>query len=187
MVAIGSGAARQIEDWRLSRYACYLIVQTRRAELTDELAGLSEAERRLLLRDQVGEQNKDLAAVAYGAYGAGVLTGRDFAIFQDHGYMGLYNGEKAADIHARKGLKKSQGILDYMGSEELAANFFRITQTEANQARHEMGAPVRGFIRDQGGSMPEDLATPEVNAQELRRREQQRLASGPTLWDEASE
>ena len=136
MVTLGSGATREVTDYDLSRYACYLVVQngdpekpviaagqtyfavrTREAELAEELTGLSEAQRRLVLRDQVKNDNTTLAAVAYGA---GVLTQSDFAIFQDHGYRGLYAGETAADIHARKGLKKSQRILDHMGSEELS-------------------------------------------------------------------
>jgi hypothetical protein len=132
MVQIGSGAVRDIEDFHLSRYACYLIVQnadpekpvvalgqtyfatqTRAAELTQE-------QQRIELRDQVAERNKSLAA---GAYEVGVVSARDFAIFTDHGYMGLYDGEKAADIHARKGLKRGQHILDWMKAEELAANY----------------------------------------------------------------
>jgi len=213
MVQIGSGAEREIEDWHLSRYACYLIVQnadpekhivalgqtyfavrTREAELADDLAQLTEAERRLLLRDRVKDENTTLAAVAYGA---GVLTAQDFGIFQDHGYKGLYDGETAADIRARKGLRGSQRILDWMGSEELAANYFRITQTEAkiaregitekdraNEAHHDMGRAVRQFISDQGGTMPEDLPTPEKSIQQLKRQQQKRVQSGPTLWDD---
>lgn len=108
------------------------------------------------------EQNTHLAATAYGA---GVLTAQDFAIFQDHGYKGLYNGETARDIAARKGLKRNQKILDWMGSEELAANLFRATQAEAqlrregvtdkgtaNQVHHDVGSAVRRFIIEDLGA-----------------------------------
>ena len=205
MITTGKGAKREIEDWDLSRYACYLIVQnadpekpivalgqtyfavrTRQAELAEELANLPERQRRMLLRDDVSRQNVQLA----GTYSVvGEVTERDFAIFQDHGYMGLYNGERAKDIAARKGLKSRQKILDWMGSEELAANLFRITQTEAklrregitdkeeaNRTHHEVGAAVRSFIIDDlGGTPPEQLPTPKESIQQLRRRERQRL------------
>ncbi len=140
MVEIGSGALREVEDVRLSRYACYLVVQngdssklviangqtyfamqTRRQELADDgkFAQLSEADKRLAIRNELATHNKHLAAAAKEA---GVETGQDFAIFQDHGYKGLYGGLGNKEIHARKGLKKSQKILDHMGSTELAAN-----------------------------------------------------------------
>jgi DNA-damage-inducible protein D len=198
MVDIGSGAKRQIPDVRLSRYACYLIVQngdpskpviangqtyfavqTRRQELGDaeRYAGLPEDERRLMLRDELAKHNRDLAAVARQA---GVETGLDYAIFQDHGYKGLYGGLGAKEIHARKGLKKSHKILDHMGSTELAANLFRATQTEeklrrdkvrakqhANQTHHDVGAKVRQTIKDLGGTMPEQLPTPEKSVRQL--------------------
>lgn len=148
MVAIGSDAKREVEDMHLSRYACYLIVQnadpakevvalgqtyfavqTRRQEVADAeaLAELSEDQRRLLLRQRVKLQNTDLASAAKSA---GVITARDFAVFQNHGYRGLYNGLTAEAIHRRKQLKKSQHILDHMGTTELAANLFRSTQAE---------------------------------------------------------
>ncbi len=134
MVDIGSGAKRELPDVRLSRYACYLIVQngdpskpviangqtyfamqTRRQELNDseKFAQLSENEKRLAIRNELAEHNKYLAAAAKDA---GVETSLDYAIFQDHGYKGLYGGLGAKDIHARKGLKKSQKILDHMGT-----------------------------------------------------------------------
>ena len=143
MVEIGSGAHREVEDVRLSRYACYLIVQngdpskpviangqtyfalqTRRQELADErqFAQLPEDDKRLAIRNELAAHNKYLAAAAKDA---GVDSPLDYAIFQDHGYKGLYGGLGAKDIHARKGLKKSQKILDHMGSTELAANLFR--------------------------------------------------------------
>jgi DNA-damage-inducible protein D len=143
MVEIGSGAMRELEDVQLSRYACYLVVQngdpskpviangqsyfalqTRRQELADQakFAQLSEDEKRIAIRNELAQHNKHLAAAAKEA---GVETPLDYAIFQDHGYKGLYGGLGNKDIHARKGLKKSQKILDHMGSTELAANLFR--------------------------------------------------------------
>ncbi|MCR4305232.1 MAG: DNA damage-inducible protein D [Gallionella sp.] len=198
MVDIGSGAKREIEDYRLSRYACYLIVQngdpsksvvangqtyfalqTRRQELNDNeaYARLSEDEKRLAIRNEMAEHNKHLAAAAKDA---GVETPIDYAIFQDHGYKGLYGGRGAKDIHAIKGLKKSQKILDHMGSTELAANLFRATQAEeklrrdkvrgkqtANQTHYEVGKKVRQTISELGGTMPEALPTPETSIKQL--------------------
>jgi DNA-damage-inducible protein D len=135
-VELGSGAKRKLEDVHLSRYACYLVVQnadpskeivalgqtyfavqTRRAEVADQMAALDEDQRRLFLRGQLADHNRQLAAAANEA---GVIEPADFAVFQDHGYMGLYGGLRSRDIHTRKGLKKSQRILDHMGSTELA-------------------------------------------------------------------
>lgn len=198
MVVIGSGAKRQIEDVRLSRYACYLIVQngdpskeviangqtyfaiqTRRQELADDaqFARLSEDDKRLAIRNELAQHNKYLAAAAKEA---GVETGLDYAIFQDHGYRGLYGGLAAKDIHARKGLKKSQKILDHMGSTELAANLFRATQAEeklkrdsvrgkqnANKTHFEVGQKVRETIKELGGTMPENLPTPEQGIKQI--------------------
>ncbi len=198
MVGIGSGALREVEDLRLSRYACYLVVQngdpskpvvangqtyfalqTRRQELTDDkkFAQLSEDEKRLAIRNELAMHNKYLAAAAKDA---GVETSLDYAIFQDHGYKGLYGGLGNKEIHARKGLKKSQKILDHMGSTELAANLFRATQTEeklrrdgvlgkqrANQTHFEVGRKVRQTIDELGGTMPEDLPPPESSIQQV--------------------
>jgi DNA-damage-inducible protein D len=207
MVALGSGAQREVDDVHLSRYACYLIVQngdpekpviaagqtyfavqTRRAELAeaDALAGLSDAQRRIYTRHELAQQNRELAATAQGA---GVLTPRDFAVFQDHGYRGLYAGETARDIAARKGLASGEPILDWMGSEELAANLFRSTQAEAklrregitgkdaaNRAHHDVGAAVRRFITDElGGTPPEELPTPAEGIRQLEARERKRI------------
>ena len=141
MVEIGSGAQRPVQTVMMSRYACYLViqnadpakeivavgqtyfaVQTRRQELSDRE---TEAERRLVLRSELRQHNTHLADAAKGA---GVIEPRDYAIFQNHGYAGLYGGLIAQDIHARKGLRKGQQILDHMGSTELAANLFRATQ-----------------------------------------------------------
>lgn len=210
MVSIGSGARRQVPDVHLSRYACYLAVenadpdkeivalgqsyfavQTHRAQLTERLAGMSEDDRRLFFRDQLSERNRLLTAAAMGA---GVVHPLDFAVFQDHGYMGLYNGERRQDIAARKGLAAGEAILDYMGSEELIDNAFRATQatskiiregitgTEAaNQAHYEVGRKVRQTIADLGGTMPEDLPTPSESIKQLRKQERKRLRRGPQL------
>ena len=206
MVDIGSGARRQIEDVRLSRYACYLIVQngdpakpviangqtyfaiqTRRQELADNQAfqDLKENEKRLLLRDELCEHNKLLVETAQQA---GVETPNDFAVFQNHGYKGLYGGLDAKGIHQRKGLKKSQKILDHMGSTELAANLFRATQAEeklrrdniqgknnANKTHFEVGKKVRQTIQELGGTMPEDLPTAEKGVRQLEKERKNNL------------
>nr|VFJ60881.1 MAG: DNA-damage-inducible protein D [Candidatus Kentron sp. DK] len=198
MVEIGSGARRELPDVRLSRYACYLIVQngdpgkpviangqtyfamqTRRQELADDerFAQLGEDEKRLAIRSELATHNKHLAAAAKDA---GVETGLDYAIFQDHGYRGLYGGLGNKDIHTRKGLKKSQKILDHMGSTELAANLFRATQTEeklrrdrvrgkeqANQTHFEVGGKVRQTIKELGGAMPENLPKPDTSIRQI--------------------
>jgi DNA-damage-inducible protein D len=198
MVEIGSGAQREVADVRLSRYACYLIVQngdpskpviangqtyfamqTRRQELEDsaKFAQLSENEKRIAIRNELATHNKHLAAAAKDA---GVESSLDYAIFQDHGYKGLYGGLGAKDIHAHKGLKKSQKILDHMGSTELAANLFRATQTEeklkrenvqgkreANKAHYEVGEKVRATIKELGGTMPEALPTPAQSVKQI--------------------
>lgn len=206
MVEIGSGAQREVEDVRLSRYACYLIVQngdpkkaviangqtyfalqTRRQELADtaKFAQLTEDEKRLAIRNELAVHNKYLAAAAKDA---GVETTLDYAIFQDHGYRGLYGGLGAKDIHVRKGLKKSQKILDHMGSTELAANLFRATQTEeklrrdrprskilANQSHLEVGRKVRQTISELGGTMPENLPVPDDSIQQLESVNKKRI------------
>lgn len=193
MVDLGSGAKRKIDDFMFSRYACYLIVQnadpskeivalgqtyfavqTRKQEIIEtkkyqELK--TEDERRLFLRNEMKRHNKLLA---FTAKEAGVIESIDYAIFQDHRYKGLYGGLGSRDIQNRKGLKKSQQILDHMGSTELAANLFRATQTEdklrrenikgkekANQTHFEVGQKVRKTIQELGGEMPENLPTAE--------------------------
>jgi len=206
MVKLGSGSQREIEDYQLSRYACYLIVQngdpskpviangqtyfaiqTRRQELAADEAfqRLKEAEKRLFLRNEMKEHNKMLVEAAQQA---GVESNLDFAIFQNHGYKGLYGGLDAKGIHQHKGLKKSQQILDNMGSTELAANLFRATQTEeklrreniqgktkANTTHFEVGKKVRQTIEELGGTMPEDLPTPDEDLKKLERRVQKKL------------
>ena len=143
MIEIGKGGQRAVKTVMMSRYACYLVIQnadpakeivaqgqtyfaiqTRRQELSDEEM---EEQRRLAIRSELRMHNTQLADAAKGA---GVIEPKDYAIFQNHGYMGLYNGLGAQDIHARKGLKKGEQILDHMGSTELAANLFRATQAE---------------------------------------------------------
>lgn len=203
MIEIGKGGQRAVKTVLLSRYACYLIVQnadpskeivalgqtyfavqTRRQELSDKA---TEEDRRLLLRDEMKMHNVRLAGTARAA---GVIEPRDYAIFQDHGYRGLYGGLGARDIHRRKGLKKDQQILDHMGSTELAANLFRATQTEeklrrdkitgkdrANRTHFEVGAKVRKTIRELGGTMPESLPAAE-SIKKIEAKKRRQLGSG---------
>ncbi len=193
MVDLGSGAKRDIGDLFLTRYACYLIIQnadpskeivalgqtyfaiqTRKQELAEQEFDFNkktEEEKRLYLRLEMIEHNKQLAEAAKNA---GVIQPIEYAIFQNWGYKGLYNGLDAKGIHKKKGLKKSQNILDHMGSTELAANLFRATQTEeklkrdnvkskeqANKTHYEVGKKVRKTIEELGGTMPENLPTAE--------------------------
>jgi DNA-damage-inducible protein D len=208
MVELGSGAKRKIDDVQLSRYACYLIVQnadpkkeivalgqtyfaiqTRKQELEEEFERMDEDKKRLAIRNELVEHNKRLVEAAKQA---GVETNLDYAIFQNHGYKGLYGGLGAKEIHQRKGLKKSHKILDYMGSTELAANLFRATQTEeklrrdniqgktnANKTHYNVGAKVRQTIEELGGTMPEDLPTPPKSIKQIEKIEQKKqLRSG---------
>mgnify|MGYP005903681057 FL=1 len=203
MVDIGSGAERQIDDVMLSRYACYLIVmngdprkeviaigqsyfavKTRQQELIDNYEQMSEDQKRLAIRNEMIAHNKSLAEAAQMA---GIADQREYAIFQDKGYQGLYGGLGAKEIHARKGLKKSQKILDHMGSTELAANLFRATQTDeklrreniqgkqaAYDTHYEVGKKVRQTIKELGGTMPEDLPTPQKSIAQIEREQEKR-------------
>ena len=188
--------SKPIADIQLSRYAAYLIVlnadpdkpvvalgktyfavKTRQQELIENYDSLSEDQKRLAIRYEMIEHNKQLVAAAKDA---GLATSLDYAIFQNYGYMGLYGGLKARDIHEKKGSKKNQNILDHMGYEELAANLFRATQTEAklkrenikgkdnaNQTHYDVGKEVRDTIKRLGGTMPEDLPTPDKSIKTL--------------------
>jgi DNA-damage-inducible protein D len=205
MVGIGSGAQREVEDWALSRYACYLViqnadpgkplvalgqsyfaVQTRRQELAEDEA-LKEERKRLLLRQEMTKHNKHLAGAAKQA---GVIQPVDYAIFMDHGYRGLYGGLGMRDIRERKRLKPQEHVLDHMGSTELAANLFRATQTEeklrrenvrdkdhANRIHNEVGRKVRKTIHELGGTMPENLPVAE-SIRKVESREKKRLKAG---------
>ena len=207
MVDIGSGAERQIDDVMLSRYACYLIVmngdprkeviaigqsyfavKTRQQELIDNYEQMSEDQKRLAIRNEMKRHN---IALADAAHDAGVIEQKDYAIFQNKGYQGLYGGLGVKEIHARKGLKKSEKILDHMGSTELAANLFRATQTEeklrreniqgkaaANQAHYDVGRKVRQTIQELGGTMPEDLPTPEKSVKQIEREVERKKLKG---------
>lgn len=209
MVDIGSGAEREVDDVMLSRYACYLIVmngdprkevialgqsyfavKTRRQELIDNYEELTEDQKRLAIRNEMKRHN---TALANAAHDAGVIDPKDYAIFQNKGYQGLYGGLGAKDIHRRKGLKKSQNILDHMGSTELAANLFRATQTEeklrrekvrgkerANQTHYNVGRKVRKTIEELGGVMPENLPTPEKSIEQIKRAEEKKRISEKT-------
>lgn len=211
-VAIGKGGTRKIDVVYLSRYACYLViqnadprkpmvalgqtyftVQTRRQELAD--ADLEDS-LRVKLREEIKLHNKQLAAAAYHA---GVRTPMDYAVFNDHGYKGLYNGIGAHQIRENRGLKRTQDILDFMGSTELAANLFRATQTEellrrggiqskeqANITHLQVGIRVREAMKDISGIMPEDLPVAE-NIKKVEKRLQKRKAQTGQLETEASE
>ena len=196
MVSIGSNTSRKIKDYKLSRYACYLIVQncnpritiialaqtyfaiqTRKQELSDnEYNVLTEDEKRIYRRNQVrkGNYNLNKTAVKSGV--------KDLARFHNDGYKGLYNGESANDIFKRKKLRYREDILDNMESEELADNIFRIAQTDAklkrdnvdneytaNSVHYEIGKIVRKAIKEAGGTMPEDLPTPNKSLKELEK------------------
>jgi len=206
MIDIGRGATRSVDDVAMNRYACYLVmqnadpskevvargqtyfaIQTRRQEISDKEAALEDT-KRLSIRAELAHHNTQLADAAHGA---GVLTSLDYAIFQNEGYKGLYGGMTAKDIKEHKGLKKSQQILDHMNSEELAANLFRATQTEAKlrrenikgkdnagEAHYKVGQKVRQTIAELGGTMPENLPTPNKSIKQIEREQKKKEIGG---------
>ena len=197
-------SSKPVLDYELSRYACYLIVQngdprkevialgqtyfaiqTYRQEVADHFNQLDEDNRRLVIRGDIKQWNQMLAETAHNA---GVITNEEFAIFQNAGYMGLYGGLDVDDIHKRKELEVGQKILDYMGSTELIANLFRISQTEeklrkdqvmgaevATSVHYNVGKEVRTAIEKIGGTMPEDMPKPEKSIQQIEKEQMARL------------
>ncbi len=215
---VDAGATKKpVLDYELTRYACYLIVQnsdprkeivalgqtyfaiqTYRQEVADHFNQLNEDNRRLVVRGDIKQWNQLLAETAHDA---GVITNEEFAIFQNAGYMGLYGGLDVDDIHERKGLEVGQKILDYMGSTELIANLFRISQTEeklrkdevndsntATAVHYSVGKEVRSAIEKIGGTMPENLPTPEKSIQQIEKEQFERLKlkakNGKLMLDE---
>jgi DNA-damage-inducible protein D len=215
MVEIGSGTKREVKDYELTRYACYLIVQngdprkeiialgqtyfaiqTRRAEVADTFNQLDENNKRLVARGNIKQWNQLLAEAAHNA---GVLTNEEFAIFQNSGYMGLYGGMTVSDIHKKKELAENEKILDFMGSTELIANLFRISQTEEKLKKEEASSPaeannihfdvaqkIRNAMIEMGATLPEDLPKPDKSIQVIEREEIRRLRQSekPLMLDE---
>ena len=208
VLKVGNNAEMEVEDLKLTRYACYLIaqngdsrkkaialaqtyfaIQTRKQELTrQEYEQLGEDEKRLYTRQNVKHKNRYLFDTAKLA---GV---KNYGKFNNYGYRGLYNGETAKDIANRKGISEKEDILDYMSSTELAANLFRITQTDevlknkkikheddACNTHHDVGQAVRQTIKRIGGTMPEDLPTPSKSAKQIEKEKELMINDKKTL------
>ena len=211
MVEIGSKTKRKLNDYKITRYACYLIVQnsdprkkiiatgqtyfaiqTRRQEVSDYYNKLDENKKRLVVRGDIKQWNQMLAETAHNA---GVITDKEFALFQNAGYMGLYGGESVEDIHKRKGLNSKQKILDYMNSQELIANLFRISladekikkekvtnKEKATMVHNKVGQEVRNAIKRVGGVLPENQPTPEKGIDEIAKEQIKKLKKKKKLF-----
>lgn len=206
LIEHGKGGKRRITDYKLTRYACYLIVQngdprkeiialgqtyfaiqTRRQEVQDYFNQLDEDNKRLVIRGDIKQWNQMLAE---SAHNAGVITEEEFATFQNAGYMGLYGGETVRDIHERKGLRAGEKILDYMNSQELIANLFRISLADeklkkenvsdaesATILHNQVGQEVRETIKRVGGTLPEDQPTPQKSIDQITKEQLKKLKS----------
>ena len=209
-VEVNKTKTKSIIDYKLSRYACYLIVQngdprkeiiatgqtyfaiqTRRQEVADYFNQLDEDNKRLVIRGDIRQWNQMLAEAAHNA---GVITNEEFAQFQNAGYMGLYGGKTVQDIHHRKHLSPKQKILDYMNSQELIANLFRISLAEekirieqiqgvdtASKTHNKVGQEVRETIKRVGGVLPENQPTPDKSIEEIQKEQLKKLKSQKIL------